>query len=312
MINRILIRTKILQILYAYFMCEDKTPAAVEKEMFLSLDKAYVLYFHLFALPLHITKFCADKIELRKNKFRPTEAELRPNLRFIENRFIKQLSANLELKDVIKKNKLSWVNHFEVIKELTDLIVNSDFYKEYMTAKTSDYEKDKEIWRKIFRSIIAPNKALENALEEQSIFWTNDAEIAISFIVKTIKNFKAENDIFQQFSPQYNDIIADKNFAEKLLATVINRNSEITQLIDNHTKNWELDRIAFIDILIMKMAIAEIIAFPTIPINVSLNEYIELAKEYSTEKSSNFVNGVLDSVVNQLKKDNKLIKVKQF
>ncbi|MCL1867882.1 MAG: transcription antitermination factor NusB [Paludibacter sp.] len=312
MINRVLIRIKILQILYAYFKSEDKTLKAVEKEMFHSFDKAYELYFQLFTLPLHITKFCADKIELRRNKLRPTEGDLYPNLRFVENRFVKQLAANLELKDFVAKNKLSWAEHSNVIKELTEQIINSDFYADYMATKTSDYEQDKEIWRKIFKRIITPSQTLENALEEQSLFWTDNMEIIISFIVKTIKRFELENNKFQRLLPQYTDKDEDKSFAGKLLTTVINRNSELTQLIDNHTSNWELDRIAFMDILIMKMALAEILTFPTIPINVTLNEYIELAKEYSTEKSSIFVNGVLDSIVNQLNNEKKLIKVKRF
>jgi N utilization substance protein B len=312
MINRILIRIKILQILYAYFKCEDKTLKAVEKEMFHCFDKAYELYFQLFTLPLHITRFCADKIELRKSKFRPTDDDLHPNLRFIENRFIKQLAANMELKDYVAKNKLSWIDYSDVIKELTDQIINSDFYADYMATQTSDYEQDKEIWHKIFRRIIAPSKTLENAIEEQSIFWIDNIETVISFIMKTIKRFDLKNDKFQQLLPQYNNIDEDKTFAEKLLTAVINRNSELTQLIDSHTSNWELDRIAFMDIVIMKMALAEILTFPAIPINVTLNEYIELAKDYSTEKSSTFVNGVLDSIVNQLNSEKKLIKVKRF
>jgi len=312
MINRVLIRIKILQILYAYFQSEEKSIQTVEKEMFHSFDKTYELYFQLLALPMHITKFCADKIELRKNKFRPTEEELNPNLRFVENKFVKQLSVNKELIDFIKKNKLSWFNYADVIKSLVEQIINSDFYADYMTAKTSDYEMDKEIWRIIFKRIIATSQTLENALEEQNIYWTNDAETVISFILKTIKNFDLQNERFQQLMPQYNDIEEDKKFAEKLLAAVINRNDEITQLIDRHTSNWELDRIAFMDILIMKMALAEILSFPIIPTNVTLNEYIELAREYSSEKSPTFVNGVLDSIVGYLNKEKKLIKIKQL
>ncbi|MCL2597610.1 MAG: transcription antitermination factor NusB [Paludibacter sp.] len=312
MINRILIRIKILQIIYAYFKCEDKTLEAIKKEMFHCFDKAYELYFHLLALSLNITKFCADRIELRKNKFRPSESDLYPNLRFVENRFIKQLTVNMEFNDFIRKNKLSWANHADVIKELSEQIINSDFYKEYIANRTTDYEGDKGIWRKIFRRIIAPSKSLEEALEEQSIYWTNDAEVIISFILKTINKFEEGNGRFQQFFPKYYDSIEDKNFAEKLLTAVINRNSEITQLIDNQAKNWEIERIAFIDILILKMAVAEVLTFPVIPINVTMNEYIELAKEYSTEKSSIFVNGVLDGIVNQIDKEKKLIKVKSF
>jgi len=312
MINRILIRIKIFQILYAYFKCEDKTLEAIKKEMFHCFDKAYELYFHLFALPLIITKYFEDRIELRKNKFRPTKADLNPNLRFVENSFVKQLAVNVELNNFIRKNKLSWANYPDVIKKLSEIISNSIFYKEYIEIKTPDYERDKEIWRKIFKRIIAPNKSLEDALEEQSIYWTNDTEIIVSFIVKTIKKFEAENGNLQNFYPQYYDSVEDKMFAEKLLTVVINRDNEFTQLIEKHTSNWEIERIAFIDIVILKMALAEILTFPAVPIDVTMNEYIELAKEYSTEKSSTFVNGVLDGIVDELDKANKLIKVKSF
>ncbi|GHT19695.1 N utilization substance protein B [Bacteroidia bacterium] len=311
MINRVLIRIKILQILYAYFKSEDKTLKTTAKELSHSFDKAYELYFHLLALSLQITRFCADRIEWRKNKLRPTDDDLHPNLRFIENRFIKQLAENLELNDFIQRNKLSWAGYADVLKELTDQIVNSDFYVDYMSSKTSDYEQDKEIWRKIYKRIIATSETLDAALEEQNIFWSDDNETVISFIIKTIKRFELANDKFQKLLPQFNDE-ADREFGEKLLAAVINRNSELSQMIDTHTSNWEIDRIAFMDILILKMALAEILTFPTIPVNVSMNEYIELAKEYSTEKSSVFVNGVLDSIVNQLQNEKKLIKVKRF
>ncbi|MDR1652448.1 MAG: transcription antitermination factor NusB [Prevotellaceae bacterium] len=311
MINRILIRIKVVQILYAYFMSEDKPLKVTEKELHYSFERVYELYFHLLSLSLHITRMCADKIELRKNKFRPTYEDLHPNLRFIDNRFVKQLAENLEFRDFIKQHKLSWTDYADVIKELVNQMENSDFYKEYMMQKISDYEHDKEVWHKIFKNIIAVNKALKEALEEQSIYWADNLEIILSFIFKTIRRFENRNDKSQKFIPKFNSE-EDKVFAEKLLATVINRDSELTQMIDTHTKNWEFERIAFMDILIMKMALAEILAFPTIPVSVTMNEYIELAKEYSTEKSSLFINGVLDTVVNELKNDKKFIKVAKF
>jgi N utilization substance protein B len=176
-----------------------------------------------------------------------------------------------------------------------------------MDSENCDYQSDKDLWRKVFRRVILLNENLDNSIEDQNIFWVDDVEIVLSFIIKTIKRFNLQAGDKQELLPMFKDD-DDINFAKKLLHGVLQNGSAYRELIDQNTQNWELDRIAFMDILIMEVAISELIDFPTIPINVTLNEYIEIAKSYSTDKSGTFINGVLDNIVRKLKEENKLIK----
>lgn len=307
MINRILLRIKIIQILYAFYKSEGKTALMVEKELFYSIEKTYDLYFHLLNLAVLITDYAASRIEYGKNKLRPTPEELNPNTRFIDNAFVAQLASNEQFIDYLTVRKLSWVNHPEVIKELYEEILACDFFQEYMNSDNFDYQADKDLWRKIFRKVILLNESLDNSIEDQSIFWIDDVEIVVSFIIKTIKRFSQQAGSKQKLLPMFKDD-EDIDFAKRLLYGVLQNGSAYRELIDENTQNWELDRIAFMDILIMEIAISELIDFPTIPINVTLNEYIEIAKSYSTDKSGTFINGVLDNIVRKLKEENKLIK----
>jgi len=311
MINRILLRIKIIQILYAFYKGEGKTALMVEKELFHSLEKTYDLYYHLLNLAVLITDYASQRIESKKNKLRPSPEDLNPNTRFVDNVFIAQLRENTQLKSYLTQRKLSWVNHSEIIKELFEEITACDFYQEYMNSESVDYSADKDFWRKIFKRLILQNENLDNSIEDQSIFWTDDVEIVVSFIIKTIKRFEQDAGANQALLPMFKDD-EDVVFAKKLLHGVLKNGAGYREIIDKHTQNWELDRIAFMDILIMEVALSELMDFPTIPINVTLNEYIEIAKNYSTDKSGTFINGVLDHIVGQLKKENKLIKVVMF
>lgn len=311
MINRVLLRIKIIQILYSYYKSEGKTALMVEKELFHSIEKTYELYYHLLNLAVAITAYASSRIESKKNKFRPTSEELNPNTRFIDNQFVDLLSRNLQFNKFITEKKVSWVNHPDIIKSLYEEIISADFYQEYMDDESSDFQKDKDIWRKIYKRIVLQSEYLDSSLEDQSIFWTDDVEMVISFVIKTIKKYSEESGIKQELLPMFKDE-EDAEFARKLIQGVLKNGKKYREIIDENTQNWELDRIAFMDILIMEVAISELMDFPTIPVNVTLNEYIEIAKNYSTEKSGIFVNGVLDKIVELLRKDNKLIKVVMF
>lgn len=311
MINRALLRIKIVQILYSYYKSDSKSLPVVEKELFHSIEKTYDLYFHLMKLSVEITRFATERIETKRNRLRPSSEDLNPNTRFIDNLFIGQLSTNIEFVDYLTAHKLSWVNHPEIIKNLFEEIIVTDFYAEYMNAESVDYAADKDIWRKIYKKVILQNEELEDSIEDQSIYWTDDIEMVVSFIIKTIKRFDYSKGEEQALLPMFKDQ-EDAEFASKLLRSVLTKGVTLREMIDVNTKNWELDRIAFMDIIIMEVALAELLDFPTIPVNVTLNEYIEIAKTYSTDKSGTFINGVLDNIVGQLKKENKLIKVMMF
>jgi len=193
MINRVLLRIKIVQILYSYFKNEGKSLPLAEKELFHSIEKTYDLYFHLLQLSIEITRYAAEKIETKRNRHLPTFDDLNPNTRFIDNAFIAQLSENIQFNEYLTANKLSWVNDLEIIKVIFEEIVASEFYAEYMATPETGYAADKDIWRKIFKKIILQSEALDDSIQDQNIYWTDDIEMVVSFIIKTIKRFDLSN-----------------------------------------------------------------------------------------------------------------------
>ena len=307
MINRVLIRLKIVQIIYAYYQNGGKNLDTAEKELFFSLSKAYDLYNYLLLLMVEVTKQANKKLNAAKNKLIPTKEELFPNTKFVENRFIAQLEVNKQLLDFAGNQKKTWENEADFVKSLCEQIMESDIYKEYMASETSSYEEDREVWRKIYKKIIFNNAELDQVLEDQSLYWNDDKEIVDTFVLKTIKRFEEKNGAKQELLPEFKDD-EDQDFARRLFRRAILNSDYYRHLISENTKNWDLDRVAFMDVIIMQIALAEVLSFPNIPVSVSLNEYVEIAKLYSTPKSGGFINGTLDGIVNQLKKENKLTK----
>lgn len=307
MINRVLIRLKVIQVIYAYYQNEGKNVEAAEKELFYSLSKAYDLYNYLLLLMVEVTRFADRRIDNRRHKLRPTYEDLNPNTRFVDNAFIAQLAVNKQLEEFSKNQKRTWEDEGEFVKRLFARIEESDIYQKYMTMDALTYEDDRELWRKLYRTEIAQNEEIDDILEEQSLYWNDDKAIVDTFVMKTIKRFAPENGVGQELLPEFRDD-EDKEFARKLLRNAIVNAEAYRNLMANNAKNWDMERFAFMDILIMQVALAEIFSFPSIPVSVSLNEYVEVAKMYSTPKSGSFVNGMLDTIVNQLKKENKLSK----
>ena len=307
MINRVLIRLKIVQIVYAYYQNGGKNLDTAEKELFFSLSKAYDMYNYLLLLMVEITKQAERKQSAAKNKLLPTEEELHPNTKFVDNRFIAQLEVNKQLLEFSETQKKTWENESEFVKRLCEVIMNSDIYKEYMECETSSYEEDRELWRKIYKRIIFNNYELDQVLEDQSLYWNDDKEIVDTFVLKTIKRFEEQNGADQPLLPEFKDD-EDQDFARRLFRRSILNAEYYRHLISENTRNWDLDRVALMDIIIMQIALAEILSFPNIPISVTFNEYVEIAKLYSTPKSGSFINGTLDGIVKALKEENKLTK----
>jgi len=307
MINRVLIRLKIIQIVYAYYQNGSKNLDAAEKELFFSLSKAYDLYNYLLMLMVALTNYAQKRIDISKAKLAPTDEELRPNMKFVENRFISQLEINTQLLDFAANQKHSWANDEDFVKTLYEKILNSDIYKEYMASADHSYETDRELWRKLYKAFIFNNEELDALLEDQSLYWNDDKEIVDTFVLKTIKRFEEKSGAGQELLPEFKDE-EDREFARRLFRRAILNCDYYRHLISDNTRNWDLDRVAFMDVIIMQCALAEILSFPNIPVSVSLNEYVDIAKIYSTVKSGSFVNGTLDGIVNQLKKEGKLTK----
>lgn len=301
MINRVLIRLKIIQIVYAYYQNGSKNLDSAEKELFFSLSKAYDLYNYLLMLMTALTNYAQKRISAAKAKLAPTPDELYPNTKFVENKFIAQLEVNKQLLDYMSSQKRSWDNDEDFVKGLYEKIIASDIYKEYMASDDRSYEADRELWRKFYKNFIFKNDALDSLLEDQSLYWNDDKEIVDTFVLKTIKRFDEKNGANQELLPEFKDD-EDREFARRLFRRTILNCDYYRHLISENIRNWDLNRVAFMDVIIMQCALAEILSFPNIPISVSLNEYVEIAKLYSTAKSGSFVNGTLDGIVNQLKK----------
>ena len=300
MINRVLIRLKVVQILYAYYKNSGKSMKAAEDEVFFSLSKAYDLYNYMLLLMAGITHYAADRISFKSMKLRPTDSDINPNLKFVNNRFIAQLEVNTALCKFAEKSKVNWVEHSDLLRRLLDRIEESDIYKEYMASETSSYEEDRELWRKLYKTFIFDNEELDALLEEQSLYWNDDKSIVDTFVLKTIKRFEESAGADQQLLPEYKDL-NDMDFARKLFRTAASKADEYRELMGENSKNWDMSRFAFMDVVIMQVALAEILTFGDIPLSVSLNEYVEIAKYYSTAKSGSFVNGLLDSITKKLR-----------
>lgn len=307
MINRILIRTRIVQIVYAWYQNTNKDLRTAEKELLFGLQKSYDLYYYLLLLMVELTKAYDARVEAKRNKYLPTDEDLNPNTRLIENKFIGQLSQNHQFNKYLNERPMSWREHDAFVKNLLDEIIASDIYAEYANETKTDYNDDREFWRKIFKQFILDNEKLEEILEDESIFWNDDIEIVQTFVMKSIRQFSEENGENQRLLPMFKDD-EDRQFALKLLHDTILNEQKYRQLIEHHSEKWDFDRIAFMDMIIMQIALAEIHTFETIPTSVSLNEYIEIAKSYSTPKSGTFVNGILDAIVADLRKNNIIFK----
>ena len=307
MINRRLLRIKVMQILYSYYKSESNTLQSASKELRHSIAKSYEQYLLFLQIPLEVTQYARGVVEKRKNKRLPSEEDLNPNTRFIDNQFVAQLNDNAMLQRKLSETPVSWVSHEDFIPKLYRLVVESEVYAEYMNAETSGFDADKQVWGRIFKLLISRSVELGELLEDMSIYWNDDAELVLGMVQKTIKAFESENGEDQQIMNLYKDA-EDEVFASRLLNRAVMEEEDYGKRISEKTQHWEADRIAFIDRLLMQLALAEVVNFPSIPVKVSINEFLEIAKSYSTTKSSVFINGVLDSIIKDLKKEGKIKK----
>ena len=307
MINRTLIRLKIVQLIYSFYQNGGKDIKTAEKELMFSLSKAYDLYNYLLLLLVELTKYESEQIEQQEELNKIAHKEEAVSHRFVNNRFIKQLADNKQLLEYVDSQKRTWLNDADYLKKLLADIKASDTYADYMVNEVDDYSTDREFWRKIYKSIIMKDDRLSEVLEDKSLYWNDDREIVDTFVLKTIKRFEEENKENQELLPEYKDE-EDREFAVKLFRTTILNDEDHRRLIAQCVKNWEFDRLAFMDVVIMQIAIAEILGFVQIPTVVSINEYVDIAKYYSTPKSAAYVNGILDAVVKRLKREKLIIK----
>ena len=298
MINRDLIRRKIVQLTYAYYQNGNRNMDNAEKELLFSLSKAYDLYNYMLQLIVAITEEARKRydVEVSRSQREGTEA---PSQKFAFNRFAVQLEENKMLNEWIEEKKSSWDDEVEFIRKQYTNIVDSEIYKEYMANEAEGYEEDREVWRRLYKSFIMENDDLDALLEEKSLYWNDDKTIVDTFVLKTIKRFDPASKSNQELLPEYKDM-EDRDFARKLFRATILNADQYQHYMSEASRNWDFSRLAYMDVVIMQIAIAELVTFPNIPATVTINEYVDLAKLYSTYRSGGYVNGMLDSIARYL------------
>lgn len=312
MINRTMLRTRVIQTLFAYYQDPGKTPLTARKELLKSFADTYDLYFVLLEFANSMTAYAQQQLEEQAARARATHRELKTNKRFVENRLAQQLFDNRALRARVQEQNLSWDSGMSAVSAIYKQMTECDFYRNYMEAKECSYSDDKMVWRRIYENLLVGSNELAEALDEMEVTldksnWTVDADVVISYVIKTIKRFNEDSTPETELLPMF-DGESELKFATDLLDTAIRNHSQYEELINNHLKGWDADRIAYMDRVILETALAEIIEFDSIALTVSLNEYIELAKEYSGEKSYQFINGILNEILREMKHDNSLLK----
>jgi len=300
MISRRLLRIKALMALYAFNRREDEDLPKAEKELMFSIEKTYDLYHLLILLLLELSDAVAGKIDQSRQKRIPSHEDLNPNTRFISNRLLAQLRSNKQFQKYVSSRKLSWVNYMHTVRLLYNKLIAWDVYIEYMKSPESNYQLDKKLIFRLMNELVRDSEDIVNSLEEQSIYWNDDMEYVMIMLDKTFKKFRADSGEDTALMPLFKNA-EDEEFVKILFRKAILNTKKYSELIDHNTTNWEIERIALMDILVMQMAVTEILEFPEIPVKVTLNEYIEIAKYYCTSKSSTFVNGILDNIVKEIR-----------
>lgn len=309
MINRKLIRVKIVQLTYAYYQNGHHNMDTAEKELLFCLSKAYDLYNYLLGLIVAITQEERRRVDIATRRAEREGTET-PSQRFAFNKFATQLEENKQLNLFMEDKKMSWENDVEAVRKLCDQIERSPLYQEYMMSGAEDYETDRELWRRIYRTLIQGNEDLDAILEEKSLYWNDDKEIVDTFVLKTIKRFDPANKADQELLPEYDDT-EDREYALKLFRSTILNADTYQRYMSETSRNWNFSRLAYMDVVLMQIAIAEMLTFPNIPISVTINEYVDLAKLYSTPKSGGYINGMLDAIARHLVDTGRLLKPMQ-
>lgn len=312
MLGRRHYRIKVLQALYAYFQGGEPRIDIAEKNLLKSIDQVYELYYIQVSFLLELIHFYRFRMEESKLKFYPTPEELNPSLKLLNNRIIVSLQENVPLASKITSYRISWTEEQEMIRKVYQKIKSSKDYQSYIHSGLDSFEEDQDFLSLLFRKFIARSSDFQFYCEERNIFWEDDFEVAALFVLKTIRymtaGFGPQDDLIALFQKDADDDSgSDRQFLGDLFRKTIAKSDEWDKLIESRTRNWELDRIALTDILLIKMALTELTGFSQIPVKVTLNEYIEISKQFSSRKSKMFINGILDNLLADLQ-DSKKIK----
>jgi len=309
MLNRRHLRIKALQNIFAWHMTDKKDSVSSQKTLMQSIDSVYEMYIRMLALLVDVTEYTAiDAIE-RANKHLPTAEDLNPNQKLLHNKFISVLKQNPAYAAAVNKYQVNWHADPELVKEIFNKLKETKEYATYLAEEDETLESSKEIIKYIFRKVLLKNLNIIQAFEDRFINWSVDREVMQGMIAKTIKNFTSEDPFKNKLTPISADWDEDSKFVKDLFIYTLKNDNAYQELIAERTKNWESERIALMDTILMKMAICELMNFPSIPVKVTINEYLELSKDYSTPKSNSFINGILDKILSDLKRTNSIKKI---
>lgn len=304
MLSRRLLRVKVMQMIYANTQQGEKEYSKIENELYQSITKAHELYHFILLLPVALRRHAARRIENGKNKLRPSKDELNPNMRFVNNKLVHQLENNHMLSDFVARTGLSWSNEEDLLKSVYARFCNNELYKTYMLERAGSYEDDKTFILRFLSKELPTFAFFFDGLENIGIYWNDEAEFVISMAIKTIKAFDEGNDQVELL-PLFKDS-EDEEYVKTLLRKALATSDETYELIKTFSRNWDPERVTLMDVILIQLAVAEMLAFKAIPIKVTLNEYIELSKYYSTEKSHIFINGILEKIVRHMVEEKKL------
>jgi N utilization substance protein B len=310
MLTRRHVRVKVMQCIYALTRSNDDSLEKQQKFLKFSIENTYSLYLLMMSLMKEIHDLAKKQVELSANTYLSnTSNTFDDRKKFVNNRFLKMISENKVLEEELEVRKLqNWYLNDEYVKLLYKEIIASDSYHKYMHTKSDTFEEDKQLVVDLFKNIIAPNEKIYDYFEDDKLTWVDDIPLVNTFILKLLKKTK-ENAVESYFLPPLIKDQEDIEFSKRLLSKTLLQNEKLVKEIEGKTPNWDKDRIADIDAILLKMAIAELLNFPSIPERVTINEYLELAKEYSTPKSSTFINGILDKLIKEYQQDGKLNKI---
>ena len=301
-----MLRIKVLKALYAHMKSDTDSLMASEKMLVTSIDKTYDLYFLMLSLIVEMAHYAEQRQEMAKKKQLPTYEDLNPNRKFVDNAVVRLIAQSDSVNDYLAARKLSWAQYPELIKTLFAQLEQSDYYKKYMTSQEHSFREDLALVTEFYTRELEESEVLENAIDEMSILWNDDLGFALIMVTRTLSNMRPSH-VEVKVLPKFKSI-EDLDFARELFAKTAVNFDTYQEEIEKYTRNWDVERIAFMDNLIMAAAMAELITFPSIPVKVTLDEYIEIAKFYSTQGSSTFINGILDKIVASLNEQGKINK----
>lgn len=306
MISRRMLRIKVIKALYAHLKSDADSLMASEKTLVASIDKTYDLYMLMMSLIVEMADHIEQRQELAKKKQLPTYEDLNPNRKFVDNAVVRLIASSDSVNDHLASHKLSWAQYPELVKSLCTKLEQSDYYARYMAQPERSFREDLALVTEFYTRELEECEMLEEVLDEMSIMWNDDLGFALVMVTRTLSNIRASHQQVKVL-PKFKSI-EDLDYARELFSRTLVNFDLYQEQIEKFTRNWDVERIAFMDNLIMATAVAELVTFPSIPVKVTLDEYIEIAKYYSTNGSSTFINGVLDKMVASLTEEGKIQK----